>query len=172
MENDRSDLPFTATLPDYLGLADELRSFRENIDTTYLRPFARILARLDRGTHGLEPQDIVGIVACWVGNEIDAWEGGYLVALADGRRAELAVFADGFVWDGNEKLTVEFHPPGFDFAGDDVPRDHPVRLYGWIDGLTEIEAYLDYVAGERLALLAVAAGAAEPVTPALNDNVH
>jgi hypothetical protein len=154
MENDRFHLQFSGVLPDYMGLADELDRARATTGNTYLRPFARILARLDRGTHGLEPQDIAGIVGCWVGTEVDAWEGAYLVQLADGRRAELGVFADGLVWDGNETLTVDFHPSGFDYAGDDVPTTHPVRLYGWIDRLVEIELYLDLLAGARLSVLA------------------
>lgn len=129
-------------------------NLRRTAEATYLWPFKQLLKRLDRRKHGIAASEVANVLGAWIGAK-DAWEGGFLVDLLDGRRAEIRGLADGFLWDDEVEVKVEFFPAGMDYASSDLPADHRVRLYGWADQLIELDAYLDRIAGEYVARMAV-----------------
>ena len=129
-------------------------NLRRAAEATYLWPFKQLLKRLDRRKHGVAASEVAHVLGAWIGTE-DAWEGGFLVDLVDGRRAEITWLADGFLWDDKVEVKVEFFRADMDYASSDLPADHCVRVYGWADQLIELDAYLDRMAGEYVARMAV-----------------
>jgi hypothetical protein len=133
---------------DYIALAEELDSNdREYIGVTYIRPFADVLPLLKREVHGFEATAIRSVIGAWLDvDDLEDWFGGYLLDLADGTRVEMEVRAENFEFGPDMKIVIGFRDPGFDWSSDDVPNDHPVRLYGWSSHLEEIDALLGSVA--------------------------
>lgn len=130
---------------DYLEVAERIDIDRERIGMTCMRPFVDLLPRLKREVHGFGPEDIVRALGCWIAFDNDEdWDGGYLLQLADGRRAELDILAPAFEFGDDMKVAVMLHPPAYSWT--DVPRSHPVSGYGWVDFLPELDSLLSVVA--------------------------
>lgn len=108
-------------------------------------PFLATLSRLDTGSFPFGSADVKEVLQRWQGLEDDGWEGGFLVALHDGRIADLYVFADAFRFDETTKVTVQMRPAGFDYQSKNLPHDHPAGLYG---AHGEVEPFNDFL--ERL----------------------
>lgn len=137
---------------DYIALAEEIDFDRERLGLSYMRPFVDALPLLKRDVHGFEASSIRSVVGAWLDvDDLENWFGGYLLDLADGRRVEMEVHAEGFVFGPGMKIDVGFRDPGFDWSSDDVPNDHPVRLYGWSSPLEELDELLVAVAMRRAA---------------------
>lgn len=115
----------------------------------YLQPFVEVMSRLDRAKHGIARHDVAAVLQAYMNHEDWGWDGGFLVELRDGRRAMIDVSADDFAWDERTRIDVAVKPAGFDYLSPDVPRDHQVRLYGFVDELPEVRSFL-----ERLGALA------------------
>ncbi len=142
----------SAAVRDFQGIAqafDRLVNARNEAD--WLHPFAQILARLDPQRHGIAAEDVVRVVQAWSDVEGEAWEGGYLVDLRDGRRAHLEAVVEEGGWTPRTRVLATLHAGGFDFASDDVPPGHPVRIYGWVDGFQLLDEYLGALETARAA---------------------
>ncbi len=127
---------------------------RRSAEATYLWPFKQLLRRLDRAKHGFAESEVAHVLGAWTGAG-DAWEGGFLVDLVDGRRVEIRGLVDGFLWDDEVDVQVEFFRADMNYASSDLPTDHRVRVYGWADQLIELDSYLDKMAGEYVARMAI-----------------
>lgn len=140
-------IPFANNAERLYAIAESIPS-RHGFGTTYLQPFVEVMARLDPEQHGIARTDIAAIRQAYMNLEDWGWEGGFLAELADGRRAMIDVSAENFAWDDDDKtkITVELKPASFDFFSPDVPRDHLVRLYGFVDDLPEIALFLERLA--------------------------
>lgn len=136
--------------PDYLDLAETIDVDRERLGMTCMRPFIDVLSRLKRDVHGFGADDVRRALGCWIAFDNDEdWDGGFLVELIDGRRVELDILAPAFEFGDEMKISIEFQAANFNWR--DVPRNHPVSGYGWVEELPEIDALLHAVAVARIA---------------------
>ncbi len=120
------------------------------IDLFYLANFAETLHLLaaKRDVHALLPDEIVCVVKAWGDCEADAWAGGFMVDLKDGRRIYIESLADGLEW--GPASTVSVTPMEVGDALPKLPSHHPSQLYGWAEEPSELADYLARL-GDRLA---------------------
>lgn len=111
--------------------------------TIRVQPFFDTLLLLDAGMFPFGSGDVKEVLQTWQGNEEGGWDGGFLVELFDGRRAEIMVCAEDFEWNAATKIVVTFWPDDIDYLSKDLPRDHPARIYDVSDEAPEINAFLD-----------------------------
>lgn len=103
-------------------------------DGAYLDHFVQMLCRLDADRHGFAVEDLVAIERAWVGEEGEAWSGGFVVRLRDGRRAHV---------DGRAGLSHWSEDSDIEAGVLDANQPHPepgVRHgwqgHAWDEGLT------------------------------------
>ena len=58
-------------------------------DGSYLDHFVQVLCRLDARRHGFAVADLLAIEGAWVSEEGEAWSGGFVARLRDGRRGHV-----------------------------------------------------------------------------------
>lgn len=126
----------------FLDTAEAVHRENKSWGLTYLLPFAQAVRRLDPAQHGIGPESMTRVLQAWENCEDWVWKGGFIVELADGRRAWIEAIAEGFVWDDQATVDVALKPSGFDFLSSEIPRDNAVRIYGWTDHLPELNAFL------------------------------
>jgi hypothetical protein len=140
-------ISFINTAERLYAIADSIPP-RQGFGTTYLQPFVEVMNRLDPELHGIARKDIAAVRQAYMNLEDWGWEGGFLVELADGRRAMIDISAEDFAWDDDDKtkMTVELKPADFDYMSPELPRDHSVRLYGFVDELPDVALFLERLA--------------------------
>ena len=140
-------IPFANNAERLYAIADSIPP-RQGFGTTYLMPFVEIMNRLDPIVHGIARQDVAAARQAYMNLEDWGWEGGFVIELTDGRRAMIDLIAEDFAWDDNDKteMTVELKPADFDYMSPDMPRDHSVRLYGFVEDLPDIATFLERLA--------------------------
>ena len=112
------------------------------IDLFYLANFAETLHLLAAkpNVHALLPDEIARVVKAWGDYESDAWSGGFVLDLKDGRRVYIESLADGLEWGPASSVSVAPME-----AGDTLPKlpsHHPSELYGWAEGPSGLADYL------------------------------
>jgi hypothetical protein len=119
------------------------------IDLFYLANFAETLHLLaeKRGVHALLPDEIVRVIKAWGDYESDAWSGGFVVDLKDGRRIYIESQGDGLEWGPASSVSVAPMEVGDTLPK--LPEHHPSELYGWAEGPSELADYLARLADRR-----------------------
>ncbi len=143
-------IPVRDTAERLAAIAESIPTGRSSFGDTYLSPFVEVMIRLDRQQHGIDRHDVVAVSQAYMNCEDWGWDGGFLVELTDGRRAMVDVSVDDFDWDNKTKITVELKPAGFDYLSPDVPRDHQVRMNGFVDDLPELGIFLELMAARPI----------------------
>lgn len=124
------------------------------IDLFYLANFAETLHLLAAkpNAHDLLLDEIARVVKAWGDYEADAWYGGFVLDLKDGRRLYIESLADGLEWGPASSVSVA--PMD---AGDTLLKlssHHPSELYGWAEEPAELADYLARLADRRGLLFA------------------
>ena len=83
------------------------------------------------------------MVQAWQGFEEQAWDGGYLVELTDGRRADIMIVVEDHNWEEKVEVTVDFYPAGTDYLSDVIAENHCVRMYGFTDQVQALNDFLE-----------------------------
>ena len=96
------------------------------------------------GEHDLKADSVVHVVRAWGDFERDAWAGGFVLELRDGRRVYLESWADGAEWGPDSDASVI--PMAADEELPKLASNHASRLYGWVKDLPELAEYLRRVA--------------------------
>ncbi len=116
------------------------------LNMLYLSGLAETLALIDRenvrehGTHDLNVREIVRVSRAWGDFEGDTWAGGFVLELLNGRCAYVESYADGPDWGPDSCASVVAAPIGSILPK--LPRNHDSALYGWVEDLPELGAYL------------------------------
>ena len=71
----------------------------------------------------------------------DAWAGGFVLELCDGRRVYAESYADGNDWGPDSCASVVPMAANSDLPK--LPSKHASELYGWTENLPELGEYLD-----------------------------
>jgi hypothetical protein len=123
------------------------------LDLFYLSGFAETLALIDRensqepGFHALQVDAIACVLRAWGDFEGDAWAGGFVLGLRDGRRVYIESYADGDDWGPDSCASVV--PMATDSDLPKLPSKHASELYGWTKDLPEVGEYLRRVVDEH-----------------------
>lgn len=140
-------LPMNAINVRIRSLANDKAAPEERDDelplSIVLQPFYDTLLLLDLGMFPFGSADVKQVLQTWQSNEYEGWDGGFLVELFDGRRAEIMAQAEGFNWNAATKIVVAFWPDDIDYLSEDLPHNHPARIYDVFTEAPEINAFLD-----------------------------
>jgi hypothetical protein len=83
-----------------LAARRELR--RTDWDGSDLDHFVQVLCRLDAGRHGFGALDLLAVEGAWIGTPGEAWSGGFVARLKDGRRAHVDGRAGAAHWSDED----------------------------------------------------------------------
>jgi hypothetical protein len=145
MEEVAMDMPLRSPSRFHRVLAEMNRSV-PLLDLFYLSAFAETLALIDGenagepGSHDLDVDAIACVLRAWGDFEGDAWAGGFVLALCDGRRVYVESYADGDDWGPDSCASVV--PMASDSDLPKLPSKHASELYGWTKDLPEVGEYL------------------------------
>ena len=93
-------------------LLEMRRNARPGLDMLYLSGFAETLAVIERqnaqapGRHDLTVSDVACVLRAWGDFENDAWAGGFVLELTNGRRVYVESYADGPDWGSDCRVSV------------------------------------------------------------------
>ena len=79
---------------------------RTDWDGSDLDHFVQVLCRLDAGRHGFGAPDLLAVEGAWIGTPGEAWSGGFVARLKDGRRAHVDGRAGAAHWS-DEDFNIE-----------------------------------------------------------------
>ena len=95
---------FDETVPGKI-LAARRALRRTDWDGSDLDHFVQVLCRLDAGRHGFGALDLLAVEGAWIGAPGEAWSGGFVARLKDGRRAHVDGRAGAAHWsDGDSNI--------------------------------------------------------------------
>lgn len=119
-------------------------SFGDGSPRLDLTAFVETMKRVDVGMFPIGAGHIERVLQAWQGCEDLAWDGGYLVELTYGRRADITIVVEGHDWESESaiKVAVDIRPADFDYLSDSVAANHPVRLYGCTDQVERLNEFL------------------------------
>jgi hypothetical protein len=95
----------------------------------FLDHFMQMLYRLDARQHGFGAADIASIEAAWDSPDGDAWSGGMITRLNDGRRGYVEGTSDFAQWGPDARMDARLMAPATT-----MPRD-PDENHCWNDHL-------------------------------------
>ncbi len=124
----------------------EMRRAVPFLDFFYLSGFAGSLALVDRenagepGRHDLQAETVACVTRAWGDFEQDAWAGGFVLELLDGRRVYLESYANGAEWGPGSCVSIV--PVEIGRKTPRLPSPHGSELYDGVEDLPELGEYL------------------------------
>jgi hypothetical protein len=118
---------------------------RTDWDGSDLDHFVQVLCRLDAGRHGFGALDLLAVEGAWIGAASEAWSGGFVARLKDGRRVHVDGRAGRSHWSDEDSdieaglLDGEQHP--------ELGARHGWQGHAWDDAMARrLNELLDRVA--------------------------
>ena len=128
------------------ALLEMRRDAPPGLNMLYHSGLAETLALVDRenaqepGSHDLSARAIVRVQRAWGDYEGETWAGGFVLELLDGRRMYVESYADGPDWGPDSCVAVVPVPANSILPK--LPRNHDSAVFGWVEDLPELSAYL------------------------------
>ena len=110
------------------------RSLRgSDLDSADLDHFVQVLCRIEVDRHGFAAADLIAIERAWVGAAGEAWSGGFVARLKDGRRVHADGRAGPANWSEDSDVDAGVLDPGE--ALPELGPRHGWQGHVWDDGV-------------------------------------